>query len=734
MESRLSSRGILGAALAALVALQPAFAQTWIGIGPTGGRITALASSAGAPTLVLAGPHSGGLYRSLDAGSSWAPTGAAQLGTETVHVAAIDPSDPDIAWVGTESKGIFRSGDGGATWAPANIGLPLQGTRYGPVWAIAADPANPSLVLAGLGWGGPVGKPFIFRSTDGGQSWAETAGTGLEGGIINDLAFGAGAAFAATDGRGAWVSEDGGQFWEHVGDDTIDNTSVEALVVDETTSPPRLLIALGDSVYSATPPASPAPVTAKRASKWAVAAFLYFASYGFKYNRAILGALEKGEFPPKPKPTPAPVPSALTAAATSPHPVSPAGAAAETIPAIFTGTLTNGVQRSLDGGDTWASYNTGLDPVEVDRLASSPGGLFAGAAGSGGWRRADGAAAWTRASTGLLAPTVSAIAVDPSAPATLYAGTEGGGVFKSVDGGATWGSVGFKTMVVNFFDPFVADVVIDAEAPATVLALVDRSVFRSENGGATWTRHDLPSGMFGFDLHAVSTGSGTVFWAAGAGGVARSADGGKTWVKPDPSFNQHSQRVAASQGAPQTIYVGTTSNGIHKSTNDGTSWGPVNNDGGSGFLTFGHVSALAIDPWAPDTVYAGVDRHALWKTTNGGTTWTNLTDGLFDQASFTYATLASIAVHPTNPQTLFAAVSNSAFAETALFSGVYRSNDGGAHWAKFGGGLAGIPTNVVIFDPNSSNRLYAGSVGHGAYRYGAAPVRAHSVRDRLSRP
>jgi len=719
MDTRRRSRRLL--AVVAALAAPSSLAQSWIGIGPPGGRITALATSVAAPQLVLAGTQGGGLYLSRDAGATWQRTGAAQLGTETVHAAAIDPADPDVAWAGTATKGIFRTGDGGATWTPVNTGLPPQGSGYGPVWAVAVDPGDPALVLAGLGWGGPPTAPLVFRSTDGGLSWGATTGAGLESGAINDLEFGAGAAFAATDGKGVWASEDGGQSWTHVGDDSVDGTSVEAIAVDGSTTPERLLIALADSVWSATPTAAPAPLAARRASKWATAAFLYFASYGFKYNREILIALEKGELPP-PKPTP------------SPGPPAPRAAAAETIPALFTGTLTQGVQRSLDGGVTWTGFNTGLPAVEVDRLAGSPGWLYAGSDGSGVWRRADGADAWTRASTGLLAAPVSALAVDPRAPATLYAGTEGGGVLKSVDGGATWGSVGFPQMVVNFFDPFVADVVLDPAAPSTVLALVDRWVFRSENSGATWTRHDLPPGFFGLDLHAVATGAGTVWWAAGAGGVARSADGGKTWVEPDPAFNLHSQTVVASPGAPLSVWVGTTGNGVYRSLNDGASFAPVNNDGGSGFLAFGQVTALAVDPKAPDTVYAGVDRHALWKTTTGGATWTNLTDGLFDQASFTYATLAAIAVHPTNPQTLFAAAGNTGAAEAALFSGVYRSNDGGVHWAKFGGGLTGIPMTSVMFDPTTGNRLYAGSRSHGAFRYGAAPVRAHGVRPRLARP
>lgn len=714
-----------GAAIAVLLSFASghAVAQQWTPLGAFGGRITALATSAGAPLVVLTGAQSGGLYRSLDAGASWVPTGASQLGTQTVHAAAFDPSGTGVAWAGTESRGIFRSGDGGATWAPASTGLPPQGTSYPPVFAIAADPADPSLVLAGLGLGGAAGKLRIYRSIDGGRTWNETAGSGLEGTAITDLEFGAGAVFAATEGKGVWVSEDRGQFWEHVGDGTIDNTSVEALAVDETTAPPRLLIALSTAVYSATPPASPAPVAARRASKWAVATFLYFASYGFKYNREILIALEKGEFPPKPKPTPAPpAPGFATAAA----------AAADVIPAFFTGTLTNGVQRSLDGGVTWAGYNTGLTPVEVDRLASSPGWLFAGTDGAGVWRRADGASAWTRASAGLRAPSVPAVAVDPSAPATLYAGSEGSGVLKSVDGGVTFGAVGFASMIHNAFDPWVAALVVDPNATSNVYAVTGQGFFRSTNGGASWTRVPLPGNTYPRTL-AAGPGTPTALWLGGSPGVLHSADGGLTWTRPDPAFNQGVTSIAISRTTPQTMYAGTMSNGVWKTTNGGTSWAHVNNDGGSGFLTFGAVPALAVDPTTAETVYACVDRHAIYKTTNGGASWENLKEGLFDAGAFAYAMLTAIVVNPADPKTLFAGSAGTSNAG-ATFYGVYRSNDGGAHWAKFGSGLESVPVKSLIFDPTNKNRLYAGTEGGGVFRYGPAVTRTHEVRERLSRP
>ena len=392
--------------------------------------------------------------------------------------------------------------------------------------------------------------------------------------------------------------------------------------------------------------------------------------------------------------------------------------------------------RSDDRGATdWPQVSDGLDPVEIDALdvaASDPYTLYAGADGAGVWRSFDAGESWGWASRGLNAATIAAVAVDPTSPATVYAGTEGGGVLKSVDGGVTFGVVGFESMIYHAFDPWVAGLVVDPNATSRLYAVTAEGFFRSVDGGASWARVPLPGNTYPRTLIA-GPGSPTTLWLGGSPGVLRSTDGGLTWTRPDAAFNQGVTSIAISRTTPQTMYAGTMSNGVWKTTNGGTSWAHVNNDGGSGFLTYGTVPALAVDPTTADTVYACLDRHAIYKTTNGGTSWENLTEGLFEPVNFVYATLSSIVVNPVDPKTLFAGAAGDSTYGTA-FSGVYRSNDGGVHWAKFGSGLEGLPVKSLIFDPTNKNRLYAGTQGGGLFRYGPAATRTHPVRERLPRP
>ena len=72
---------------------------------------------------------------------------------------------------------------------------------------------------------------------------------------------------------------------------------------------------------------------------------------------------------------------------------------------------------------------------------------------------------------------MSALAIDPSAPATLYAGT-GGGVFKSTNGGGSWTAINAGLITSS-----VHALAIDPSAPATLYAGTSGGVFKSTNGG-----------------------------------------------------------------------------------------------------------------------------------------------------------------------------------------------------------------------------------------------------------
>jgi photosystem II stability/assembly factor-like uncharacterized protein len=139
--------------------------------------------------------------------------------------------------------------------------------------------------------------------------------------------------------------------------------------------------------------------------------------------------------------------------------------------------------QSNDGGRTWQQL--GSLPGDVMALAVAGGGsetIYAGSMSAGVLRSADGGRSWAPATNGLGARGVYALAIDPSARQTIYAGSDGG-LYKSADGGATWSKLPFPG------DNIVA-LTISSAQPNVILAITVRDrqglVYRSEDGGQSW--------------------------------------------------------------------------------------------------------------------------------------------------------------------------------------------------------------------------------------------------------
>ena len=151
----------------------------WRYIGPEGNRVSAIAGLPGDPLVVYAGAASGGVFKTADGGVTWEPIFDGQA-VSSIGDIAVAPSDPNTIWVGTgEScirshisvgEGIFKSPDAGKTWT--RMGL----EKTGRIGKIVIDPQNPNTVLAcALGHGyGPQQDRGVFRTTDGGKTWART--------------------------------------------------------------------------------------------------------------------------------------------------------------------------------------------------------------------------------------------------------------------------------------------------------------------------------------------------------------------------------------------------------------------------------------------------------------------------------------------------------------------------------------------------------------------------------
>lgn len=147
-------------------------------IGPavTSGRVVAFAVDPNRRSTYFAAAASGGVWKTINAGTTWAPVFDNE-NSYSIGALALDPKNPNVVWVGTGENnsqrsvsygdGVYRSDDGGKSWK--NVGLKTSEH----IGKILIDPRNSNTVyVAAQGplWG-PGGERGLLKTTDGGKTW-----------------------------------------------------------------------------------------------------------------------------------------------------------------------------------------------------------------------------------------------------------------------------------------------------------------------------------------------------------------------------------------------------------------------------------------------------------------------------------------------------------------------------------------------------------------------------------
>ena len=147
-----------------------------IGPGVESGRVMSIAVNPKKTNELYVGVASGGVWKTVNDGTTWTPLFDGQ-GSYSIGWVALDPNDSSTVWVGAgESNsqrsvsygdGIYRSDDGGKSWK--NLGL----KKSEHIGRVVIDPRDSKVVYvaaAGPLWG-TGGDRGLFKTTDGGKTW-----------------------------------------------------------------------------------------------------------------------------------------------------------------------------------------------------------------------------------------------------------------------------------------------------------------------------------------------------------------------------------------------------------------------------------------------------------------------------------------------------------------------------------------------------------------------------------
>jgi photosystem II stability/assembly factor-like uncharacterized protein len=681
--------------------VRPSDVLEWRNVGPNrGGRSIAVAGHADRPHTYYFGATGGGLWKTTDGGTTWAPTTDGQLGSSSVGAVAVAPSDPNVIYIGMgevqlrnnviPGDGVYRSTDGGETWTH----LGLEETQA--IGRVRVHPKNPDRVYVAA-----LGHPFgeneqrgVFRSTDGGETWEKVLYQDTKTGAVDlaldptnpDVLY---ASFwevyrkpwklwSGGDGSALYKSTDGGDTWTELSD----NDGFAEGVLGK----------IGVSVSRANPDRLYAVVEAEDGGlyrsddggrTWTrVNASRDLWQRSFYFNRVVAGPQD-----------------ASTVYVLNYHLLksTDGGASFERIPG-----------RHVDHHDLW------IDPTNPERMVGGNDG--------GGSVSVNGGKTWSdqnfptaqlyRVSTTEDVPyhvcgpqqDNSTVCVpsehgdEAMAPPGWFLSEPQGTYFYDVGGGEN------------------SDVAPHPATPSVFYAGGTNNLTRFDRRtNQARGRHPYPRVVMGEPAEAMPERWNWVFpivfspadtstLYAGSQHLWRTTNRGRRWQKISPDLTRADPKTLGPTGGPivkdqdgpevyatlvtiapsphdaGTIWTGSDDGLIHLTQDGGETWTDVTPPDLAPYTT---VSRIDASPHAPGTAYVAAHRYELddrapylWKTTDHGETWTRIDDGL-PEDNF----VRVVRVDPEREGLLYAGTEH----------GVYVSFKAGANWQSLSLNLPDTP-------------------------------------------
>ncbi len=365
--------------------------------------------------------------------------------------------------------------------------------------------------------------------------------------------------------------------------------------------------------------------------------------------------------------------------------------------------------------------------------------FWVGTPAGGLWKTTNGGNSWTTNTDNLPVLGISDIAIHPTNANTMYIATGDGdlgslyldgdtksiGVLKSTNGGTNWNTTGLNWNVTS--QKLIRRLIINPVDPQILLAAASDGIWRTTNGGATWS--NVRSGYF-IDLEFKPTDPSIVYastypsWDGGAQ-IYRSTNSGASWASvitlPDvmrinlavsPAFPELVDAVCANTQAGlaglwyssdngasfQQYYFGDNSNNLlHSSYN-------ASGAGGQGYYDL----AYAINPNNSNDIWVGGVN--TWNSTDGGsyfylkTMWTPFEGQNPDGTPVVHADKHFIAFHPLVDGTMF----------DCNDGGIYKTTNGGQSWTDLSNGLQISQMYKIGVSQTISNNIICGLQDNGS--------------------
>ena len=314
-------------------------------------------------------------------------------------------------------------------------------------------------------------------------------------------------------------------------------------------------------------------------------------------------------------------------------------------------------------GFSWRNLgpDRGGRSIATSGVVGRPQEAYFGATGGGLWKTTNGGDDWFPVTDfQISSASIGAVAVAETDPELVFIGTgetcirgnilPGDGVYRSTDAGATWEHVGFSeshgisTIRIHPTDPAIVYV---ASFGKYGVPSEERGVFKSTDGGDTWTKILFRDERTGAIDIAIDRNNPDIIYAAlweafrkeytmssgGPGsGMFKSVDGGETWTEITRNPGMPAEGVvgkiglAVSTANSNRVYAlfEHDDGGLFRSDNGGDSWELINDERRIRQRAFYYTHVYA-DHHDQDVVY--VQNTSFFRSTDGGATYEVINNG-----------------------------------------------------------------------------------------------------------